>query len=60
MSVQMIGAIVNSLGETIEMVIIPCIIAVLIGLPLGVILLVTQKKSTVGSALFKSCFIVAC
>ncbi|MFK3617398.1 methionine ABC transporter permease, partial [Coxiella burnetii] len=44
MSVQMIGAIVNSLGETIEMVIIPCIIAVLIGLPLGVILLVTQKN----------------
>ncbi|ATN73648.1 methionine ABC transporter permease [Coxiella burnetii] len=44
MSVQMIGAIVSSLGETIEMVIIPCIIAVLIGLPLGVILLVTQKN----------------
>ncbi len=44
MSVHVIGAIVNSLGETIEMVIIPCIIAVIIGLPLGVILLVTQKN----------------
>ncbi|WP_235379010.1 hypothetical protein [Candidatus Coxiella mudrowiae] len=45
MSVQMIGAILDAIWQTIEMVIIPSFMAVIIGLPLGVILFVTPKNN---------------
>lgn len=43
MSPQMIGFLFESTWQTLEMVIISCLIAVVFGLPLGVILLVTRK-----------------
>jgi D-methionine transport system permease protein len=43
MSPQMIGFLVSATWETIEMVVISSAIAVIFGLPLGVILLVTRK-----------------
>lgn len=43
MSPQMIGFLVESTWQTLEMVIVSCAIAVVCGLPLGVILLVTRK-----------------
>lgn len=43
MSQQMIGFLFSATWETIEMVIVSCIVAVLFGLPLGVVLLVTRK-----------------
>lgn len=44
MSAQMIGSIVNASLQTLEMVLISCLIAVILGLPLGVLLFVTQKQ----------------
>ncbi len=43
MSQQMIGFLFSATWQTIEMVIISCVVAVLFGLPLGVVLLVTRK-----------------
>jgi len=39
----MIGFIINAFWQTLEMVIISSIIAVLIGLPLGIVIFITQK-----------------
>lgn len=43
MSQQMIGLFISSTWQTIEMVLVSCFVAILFGLPLGVILLVTRK-----------------
>lgn len=43
MSPQMIGFLLESTWQTLEMVIVSCFIAVVFGLPLGVVLLVTRK-----------------
>ena len=43
MSPQMTGLLVSATWQTIEMVIVSCFVAVVLGLPLGVILLVTRK-----------------
>lgn len=44
MSPTMIGSIINASAETLVMVLASCAIAVVLGLPLGLILLVTQKN----------------
>lgn len=44
MSQQMIGFIISAFWQTLVMVFISCVIAVLIGLPLGVVLFTTQKN----------------
>ena len=43
MSPQMIGFLVESTWQTLEMVVVSCVIAIIFGLPLGVVLLVTRK-----------------
>ena len=44
MSQAMIWSLVNATWQTLEMVLVSCAIAVLLGLPFGVILLVTRKQ----------------
>ena len=44
MSPAMIGLIVNATWETLLMVVVSCAIAVAVGMPLGVLLLVTRKQ----------------
>ncbi|MCB1827740.1 MAG: ABC transporter permease [Coxiellaceae bacterium] len=43
MSPQMIGFLFESTWQTLEMVLVSCFVAVLFGLPLGVVLLVTRR-----------------
>lgn len=43
MSPQMLGLLADSTWETLEMVLISCLVAVVCGLPLGVILTMTRK-----------------
>ena len=43
MSPQMIGILVNGLWQTLEMVVVSCFFALLVGLPLGVLLFATQR-----------------
>ncbi len=43
MSLQMILFLLESTGQTISMVIVSCVIAVILGLPLGIVLLVTRQ-----------------
>lgn len=43
MSQQMIGFIINAFWQTLEMVIVSSAVAVLIGLPLGIVIFATQK-----------------
>lgn len=45
MSQQMIGLLISSTWQTLEMVLVSTIIAVICGLPLGVLLLVTRKHN---------------
>ncbi len=49
MSAEMIGELINSFWQTVEMVLISCLIAVLVGLPLGILLFVTQKNNLLSS-----------
>jgi D-methionine transport system permease protein len=49
MSAQMIGELINSFWQTVEMVLVSGLIAVLVGLPLGVLLFVTQKNNLLSS-----------
>lgn len=44
MSATMINLLINATWETLVMVVVSCAIAVIFGLPLGVILLVTRKQ----------------
>jgi D-methionine transport system permease protein len=44
MSTEMIGLFLNACWQTILMVLISCLVAVLLGAPLGVILLITGKN----------------
>lgn len=43
MSPQMIGLLLDATWQTLEMVIVSCFFAVVLGLPLGIILLVTRR-----------------
>ena len=43
MSATMTGMIIDATWQTLLMVLIPCAITLLLGLPLGVLLLVTRK-----------------
>lgn len=43
MSAQMIGFLFESTWQTLEMVVVSCVVAVILGLPLGVVLLVTRQ-----------------
>jgi len=54
MSAQMIGSIVNASFQTVEMVLISCLIAVLVGLPLGVLLFVTEKQQILQGVVINS------
>jgi len=44
MSEQMIGLLVSATWETLEMVLVSCVLTVILGLPLGVLLLVTNRQ----------------
>lgn len=49
MSPEMTGILLNGLWETLEMVVVSCLFATVVGLPLGVLLFVTQRYQIVSS-----------
>lgn len=49
MSGQMTGILVNGVGQTLEMLVVSCFFAVVLGLPLGVLLFVTRKYQIASS-----------
>jgi len=45
MSIATLGLLINATWETIEMVFVSCLFAVILGLPLGVILFITRRHN---------------
>lgn len=59
MSMPMLGLFINAFYETLEMVAVSCLLAVLFGLPLGVILVVTKKHHIIeGMTIHRSLAII--
>lgn len=55
MSPQMTGLIIDATWQTLEMVLISCMLTILLGLPLGVLLLVTRKQNLFEGMVINRC-----